>query len=149
MDTYGRKRIQIVGFAAMAISFIALAFVPLGGAAVAVFVILFALNYFFTECGPNTTTFVYPAEIFPVRVRTTSHGIAATSGKIGAAIGAFVFPYLLARFGVPGPMIAAGVVSAIGIAATARLPEPMGQSLEDASRDRSFAGGSQTAAATA
>jgi hypothetical protein len=38
--------------------------------------------------GPNVTTFVYPAEIFPVMVRTTGHGIAAAVGKVGA----FIFP---------------------------------------------------------
>ncbi len=32
------------------------------------FLILFGATYFFSEFGPNTTTFVYPAEIFPVQV---------------------------------------------------------------------------------
>ena len=49
------------------------------------FLLLFGVTYFFAQFGPNTTTFVYPAEIFPVRVRTTSHGIAAAAGKMGAS----------------------------------------------------------------
>ena len=41
---------------------------------VAPFVILFGISYFFTEFGPNTTTFIYPAEIFPTDVRTRATG---------------------------------------------------------------------------
>jgi MFS transporter, PHS family, inorganic phosphate transporter len=52
------------------------------------------LSYFFTEFGPNVTTFVLPAEIFLVEARTTAHGIAAATGKVGAFIGAFLFPLL-------------------------------------------------------
>jgi ABC-type sugar transport system permease subunit len=52
---------------------------------------LYALGYFFTECGPNVTTFVYPAEIFPTMVRSSAHGIAAALSKLGAFIGAFAF----------------------------------------------------------
>ena len=38
---------------------------------------LFGATYLFSEFGPNTTTFVYPAEIFPVRVRTHRSRVAA------------------------------------------------------------------------
>ncbi|EMC92830.1 hypothetical protein BAUCODRAFT_125794 [Baudoinia panamericana UAMH 10762] len=34
--------------------------------------------------GPNTLTFVIPAEIFPTEYRCTCHGIAAACGKLGA-----------------------------------------------------------------
>jgi len=39
-------------------------------------------------------TFVYPSELFPVRGRTTGHGIAAATGKLGASVGVFMFPVL-------------------------------------------------------
>ena len=32
------------------------------------FVLLFGATYFFAQFGPNTTTFVFPSEIFPVGV---------------------------------------------------------------------------------
>jgi MFS family permease len=50
------------------------------GAMLLPFLLLFGAAYFFSEFGPNTTTFVYPAEIFPVRVRTTCHGVARWRG---------------------------------------------------------------------
>lgn len=34
----------------------------------------------------NRTTFVIPAECFPTRYRSTSHGISAASGKLGAIV---------------------------------------------------------------
>ena len=56
------------------------------------FLIVYGVSYFFTEFGPNSTTFVYPAELFPVEGRTTGHGIAAAAGKVGGFIGVFLFP---------------------------------------------------------
>ena len=45
------------------------------------FLILYGISYFFTEFGPNMTTFIYPAELFPTDVRTTAHGISAGAGS--------------------------------------------------------------------
>jgi PHS family inorganic phosphate transporter-like MFS transporter len=141
MDRWGRKTIQLLGFAMMAASFIGIAFIGDAKAILVPFVALYCLNYFFTEFGPNTTTFVLPAEIFPMSVRTTSHGISATVGKVGAAIGTFSFPLLQARFGLPGPMWVAGLCCLGGLAVTwFLLPEPNGLDLEEASRDTSFGG---------
>ncbi|MBD5654159.1 MAG: MFS transporter [Candidatus Eremiobacteraeota bacterium] len=143
MERWGRKTIQLLGFAMMAASFIGIAFIGDAKAILVPFVALYCLNYFFTEFGPNTTTFVLPAEIFPMSVRTTSHGISATVGKVGAAVGTFSFPLLEAKFGLPGPMWVAGACCLGGLATTwALLPEPKGLDLEEASRDRSFSEGS-------
>jgi MFS family permease len=140
MDRFGRKTIQNLGFGMMAASFAGIALLGDAKSILVPFVVLYCLNYFFTEFGPNTTTFVLPAEIFPASVRTTSHGISATIGKVGAAVGTFSFPLLQSRFGLPGPMWVAAVSCAIGLALTwTLLPEPKGLDLEEASRDRAFA----------
>ena len=94
------------------------------------------MGYFFTEFGPNVTTFVYPAEIFPVRVRSSAHGLAASLGKVGAFVGAFTFPYLLSSVRLPGAMGFAAIVSVLGLILTIfTLPEPNGRSLEEVSGD--------------
>ncbi len=132
IDRIGRRPIQLVGFAMMALSYAALFFFPAWTKIAAPFLICYGLSYFFTEFGPNITTFLYPAEIFPVTVRTTAHGFAAGLGKLGAFIGAFVFPLLLSNpaFKLPGAMGVAAAISAIGFLVTFVLPEPKQKSLE-------------------
>jgi MFS transporter, PHS family, inorganic phosphate transporter len=137
LDKTGRKRIQLLGFAMMALMFLLIGLIPAVTANALPFVLLYGISYYFTEFGPNTTTFVYPAEIFPVEVRTTAHGIAAGAGKMGAFAGAYLFPAMLASsLGVRGAEIVAGVVAAAGLLLTLfLLPEPMGKSLEQLSAE--------------
>jgi hypothetical protein len=80
----------------------------------------------------ETTTFIYPAEDFPVDVRTTGHGIAAGAGKLGAFAGAFPFPdFLAVTLGLNRAMVITGVAAALGMLLTiATLPEPKGKTLE-------------------
>src|SRR6266487_2191014 len=134
IDRLGRKWIQCVGFGMMFITYGLLAVAPSLTMITLPFLLVYGLSYFFTEFGPNVTTFVYPAEIFPVMVRTTAHGLAAALGKVGAFIGALAFPYLLATYHLPGAMVVAAVVSLLGLILTiTTLPEPNQQSLEEIS----------------
>ena len=48
----------------------------------------YALSFFFSNLGPNTTTYVLSAETFPTEIRATCHGLSAAAGKLGAVIGA-------------------------------------------------------------
>jgi MFS family permease len=133
LDKTGRKKIQCAGFFMMAAAFLVIGLVSGVTTAVAPFVIIFGVSYLFTEFGPNTTTFIYPAEIFPVNVRTTGHGISAAAGKMGAFAGAYLFPDMLASsMGLRGAETVAGCVCFVGLALSVwLLPEPMGQSLEN------------------
>lgn len=134
IDRLGRKWIQCFGFGMMAVAYALIAFIPAISSITIPFLLIYGLSYFFTEFGPNVTTFVYPAEIFPVMVRTTAHGIAAALGKVGAFIGAFAFPFLLTTYHLPGAMAAAAIVSLVGLVLTLfTLPEPNQRSLEEIS----------------
>jgi PHS family inorganic phosphate transporter-like MFS transporter len=137
LDRTGRKPIQMLGFAMMALAFLLIGLIPGATTVAAPFIILYGISYFFTEFGPNMTTFVYPSEIFPVAVRTTASGICAGTGKIGAFAGAFLFPDMLASsMGIRGAEIVSGVVAAAGLLLTvATLPEPRGKSLEQLEED--------------
>ncbi|XP_030451389.1 inorganic phosphate transporter 1-4-like [Syzygium oleosum] len=149
IDRMGRFAIQLMGFFFMTVFMFALA-IPydhwthkenhIG------FVVIYSLTFFFANFGPNATTFVVPAEIFPARFRSTCHGISAASGKLGAIIGAFGFLYLAqnqdkakadagypAGIGIRNALIVLGGVNFFGLLFTFLVPESKGKSLEQMS----------------
>jgi MFS family permease len=131
MDRLGHRRLQLIGFAMMGACFAVIGLVPGMTTAVAPFLIAYGISYFFTEFGPNVTTFVLPGELFPTRARATGHGISAGVGKLGAFIGVFLFPVLQGSLGLRGTLLLTAGVSALGALLTLVLPEPAGRSLEE------------------
>jgi MFS transporter, PHS family, inorganic phosphate transporter len=135
MDRIGHRKLQLIGFVMMGVCFAVIAAVPGMTTAVAPFLIVYGVSYFFTEFGPNVTTFVLPGEVFPVSVRATGHGIAAGTGKFGAFVGVFLFPVLNSSLGLRGTLALTAGVSALGALLTLVLPEPAGRSLEEITGD--------------
>ena len=148
IDVIGRWTIQIIGFFMMTVFMLAIG-IPyqhwtqkdhrIG------FIIMYALTFFFANFGPNATTFVLPAEIFPARLRSTCHGISAAAGKAGAIIGSFGFLHLSqdkdpskrdagypAGIGKRYSLILLGCLNFLGLLFTFLVPEPKGMSLEEA-----------------
>ncbi|KAK4482456.1 hypothetical protein RD792_009613 [Penstemon davidsonii] len=150
IDRIGRFAIQLMGFFFMTVFMFALA-IPydhwthrdnrIG------FVIMYSLTFFFANFGPNATTFVVPAEIFPARLRSTCHGISAAAGKAGAIVGSFGFLYASqpskgtrdhgypAGIGMRNSLIVLGCINALGMAFTFLVPEANGKSLEEMSKE--------------
>ena len=85
IEILGRKKIQIIGFVGLSVTTLILAasYDKLKAYSTVWFVIVFTLMQFFQNFGPNTTTFIYPGELFPTRFRSTCHGISAAMGKLG------------------------------------------------------------------
>ena len=131
LDKIGHRRLQLLGFAMMALCFFIIAAVPGMTTMVVPFLLVYGVSYFFTEFGPNMTTFVLPSELYPVTMRATGHGISAGIGKLGAFIGVFLFPLLNDWFGLRGTLLLTAGVAVAGFALTLVLPEPAGRSLED------------------
>ena len=95
------------------------------------FAALYGLTLFFANFGPNSTTFIVPAEIFPARFRSTCHGISAAAGKAGAIIGAFVVQsYALNDEKTKRAIVSLSVVNLIGFLFSFLVPETKGKSLE-------------------
>ncbi|KAF5450749.1 hypothetical protein F2P56_031078 [Juglans regia] len=151
IDYIGRFAIQIIGFFFMSVFMFALA-IPyhhwteksnhIG------FVVMYALTFFFANFGPNSTTFIVPAEIFPARLRSTCHGISAAAGKAGAIVGSFGFLYASqnqdqskadpgypAGIGMRNSLLVLAVVNVVGFFFTFLVPESKGKSLEEMSRE--------------
>lgn len=149
IDVVGRFAIQLMGFFFMTVFMFALA-IPYDhwttpGNHIG-FVVMYGLTFFFANFGPNATTFVVPAEIFPARLRSTCHGVSAASGKAGAIVGAFGFLYLAQSkdpsktdagyppgIGVKNSLIILGAICALGFFFTFLVPEAKGKSLEEMS----------------
>lgn len=96
IDTIGRKPLQIFGFVALTIIFSILGFYyqHLNQGAMLAF---YVIAQFFFNWGPNTTTFIVPAECFPTRYRSSGHGVSAAMGKIGAIIAQVISLPLLSK----------------------------------------------------
>jgi MFS transporter, PHS family, inorganic phosphate transporter len=133
MDRVGHRKLQLAGFVMMGACFAVIGLVPGMTTAVVPFLLAYGISYFFTEFGPNVTTFVLPGEVFPTRARATGHGISAGIGKLGAFIGVFLFPVLQHSLGLRGTLLLTAGVSVLGALLTLVLPEPAGRSLEDIS----------------
>ncbi|KUJ16608.1 MFS general substrate transporter [Mollisia scopiformis] len=89
----GRKWIQIQGFLMCALMFAILAGGYMHLSTAGKFT-CFAIAQFFFNFGPNATTFIIPAEVYPSRVRGFAHGLSAATGKLGAILSALLFNYL-------------------------------------------------------
>jgi MFS transporter, PHS family, inorganic phosphate transporter len=141
IDRLGRRPLQYIGFGIMAVAFLVLSFGWNSLVAVLpVFLGIYGLTFFFANFGPNTTTFVYPSEVFPTAFRTTGHGIAAACGKVGAVLAVFVFAGLYQTYGLPWFFGLLAAVSFLGFLLTlALLPETSQRSLEDVSGEDELA----------
>ncbi len=136
MDKIGHKKLQLIGFIMLGISFALIGIIPGITNMISMFLIIYGLSYFFSEFGPNTTTFVIPAEIFPVNLRTTAHGISAGMAKVGAFIGAFTFPILLKSLGLSHTLLITAAFAFLGAILTQfTLEEPSQKAIEDISKE--------------
>jgi MFS transporter, PHS family, inorganic phosphate transporter len=149
IDIVGRFAIQLGGFFFMTAFMLGLA-IPYHhwttpGHHVG-FVVMYALTFFFANFGPNSTTFIVPAEIFPARLRSTCHGISSAAGKCGAIVGSFGFLYAAQStdptktdsgyppgIGVRNSLFMLTGCNVIGFLFTFLVPESKGKSLEELS----------------
>ena len=159
IDRIGRVKIQMMGFLVMGLALFASIAAYLHDESKISFLILYGLTFFFSNFGPNTTTFIVPAELFPARFRSTCHGISGAFGKVGAIIGSVGFLSIshknqedknsdASRISMAGALAFLGVVCMLGMIITYLFTrETMGRSLEenekededeDETRDRCF-----------
>jgi len=100
IDRVGRRRLQLGGFLCIAILFLFMGlFLEEIKKLPVLFVLISGLTFFFSNAGPNTTTFVISSESFMTEVRSTCSGITAAFAKVGAVIGAASFQPLGNFFG--------------------------------------------------
>ncbi|GLJ22732.1 hypothetical protein SUGI_0428290 [Cryptomeria japonica] len=141
IDRIGRRKIQFIGFFFMSafLFTLAITYNQWVNKLHTGFLVIYSLTFFFANFGPNTTTFIVPAELFPARLRSTCHGISAAAGKAGAIIGIIAF---LAKEpqnnctqsdheGLRVPLIILALAGCLGFFCTFLIPETMRRSLEE------------------
>ncbi|KAF0901428.1 hypothetical protein E2562_000309 [Oryza meyeriana var. granulata] len=156
IDRAGRRRLQMAGFLLMAVFLFALAgpydIYWRDHAKHAGYIVLYSLTFFSANLGPNTTTFILPAELFPARFRSTCHGLSGASGKLGALIGSIGFLWAsqqkdraevqvghLPGIGMMYALFVLGGICLLGLALTyAFTPETMMRSLEENESDKAM-----------
>lgn len=119
VERWGRMRLQIIGFGGMTLGLVILALAASRQAEVWYIFGGFIVFNVMMNMGPNATTFLLPAELFPTNLRASAHGFSAGIAKAGAAIGIFFLPILSERFGVPATMSIIAVITAVGLMITA------------------------------
>uniref|UniRef100_A0A7S0NGA3 Major facilitator superfamily (MFS) profile domain-containing protein n=1 Tax=Phaeocystis antarctica TaxID=33657 RepID=A0A7S0NGA3_9EUKA len=153
MDRLGRRFIQLQGFFFMAVVFAllgALCVAWCGGWCVAdpsdlrpseagraLMLLLYGLTFFFSNFGPNSTTFMLPAETFPPNIRSTLSGFSAACGKLGATIGSAAFKPLSEHAGLPATMMCCAAVSLLGLGLTYCFVEDKRGARMEGEEDRS------------
>ena len=133
IDSIGRWRLQAGGFIAMTLLYVIMAIAIKFNAPSSLNLVIFGLTFFFTNFGPNTTTFIIPSEIYPHAVRATCHGLSAAWGKAGAITGAAGFPPCSSALGLDGVMYICAAIAASGFGVTWGL---LDKKLVDAAANR-------------
>ncbi|MBP2134298.1 MFS family permease [Methanomicrobium sp. W14] len=132
VERLGRMKLQTLGFAGMIAGLLVLSFVALENSYLSLAFAGFIIFNVFMNMGPNATTFIVPAEIFPTSVRATAHGFAAAMGKAGAAFGIFLLPVFQGILGTPVTLMFIAGGCFVGLAVTSVLGiETKGRSLEE------------------
>ncbi|KAJ5175115.1 uncharacterized protein N7482_000992, partial [Penicillium canariense] len=96
--------------------------------------VIFALSQFVLTVGPNCTTFLIPAEVFPTRVRGTAHGISAAAGKCGAILTSFAFGTVTDAISLEGVLGLFSGLMLLTALVTLMIPESNNHTLEGIER---------------
>ncbi|NYD78420.1 MFS transporter [Arthrobacter cupressi] len=129
VNRFTRRGMLITTFWMMAVSVASLAVLPKPDAWL---VITCLCIYAFIEAIAGNLQFVYPSELFPTSMRAAGVGMAAALSRIGAAIGTFVLPLVIAAYGAQVLMIGTVALLALGAFVSWKVaPETARRALEE------------------
>ena len=126
---------QAFGFAGMAAGMLILVLhEAVGGTSNIMVFAGFILFNITMNMGPNSTTFMLPAELYPTKLRATGGGFAASFAKIGASLGIFFLPGVKAALGITTILLIMAGCALVGLLITIVFGiRTKGKSLEEAS----------------
>jgi len=138
VEKLGRIKLQLIGFLGMTVGLLILAFSTCLSKDSTNYLVLmfigFVIYNFLMNMGPNGTTFILPAELFPTKLRASAHGFSAAMAKTGAVLGTLLLPLLMVSVGLFTTMIILSICAFLGFLVTYMFRiETMGKSLEELS----------------
>lgn len=140
IDRWGRKPLQAAGFLLMGATLLMYAFTYHPGVSPALWgIALYGLFFFFNQAGPGSISGagMLGVEMAATRVRGLVQGLSVTAGRLGAALGVFVFPRLFADYGQSFAVGFLAVTALLGAVLTmVGIPESSRVSLEKASGEQ-------------
>jgi PHS family inorganic phosphate transporter-like MFS transporter len=132
-DRLGRKNIQMLGFCMMTIIFTVMGagFQKLSTDLPILFIALYGATFFFSNFGPNVTTYTITAELFPNEIAATCFGISAAFGKVGALLGTALFDVIKTKAGIPAVFGVCAGLSGLGLILTVIVTQDTRQNREE------------------
>lgn len=115
LDRSGRKPLQIGGFLG-ASAILTLGSILFGQAMLpfGALMIILILGNIALGLGPGTVTLIYPAELFPTRIRATAVGFATSISRLGAIAGVVFFEYIQIHAGLIGVLLTTTAATFLG-----------------------------------
>jgi putative MFS transporter len=103
-DRIGRRPLQALGFAGMAVAMLLFFIAATAAASIAITigVIAFIFDYGLGNLGPGNTMGLYAIELLPTKLRSSSMGSATGVTRVASFASAFLFPYLTLTIGKSG-----------------------------------------------
>ena len=137
VDKVGRKPLQTIGSIGEGLFLAIFAFL-LNVKLALIALLIYGLHEFLGSIGPGiiSTAGMLGVEVAPTKVRSIVQAITVASGRSGAAIASFVFPYLFISVSKEFAMLFFAVLMFIAAALTwFGVPETKGKPLEEASKE--------------
>jgi putative MFS transporter len=130
INTVGRRSMLIHSFLWSGLALLGLGAFHTGSEVLILF--LFGTYALFIG-GAQVLQLVYPNELFPTEIRAFAVGVGTSLSRVGAAVGTYLVPISLETFGIAQTMVAAAVVTFIGLlVAWALAPETRSLNLQQA-----------------
>lgn len=131
VERIGRRLLLTIPFAITSVALGALGLVDRPTSPLA---ILCLVTFAMFNAASSVLQWIYPNELFPTEIRATAVGLATAVSRVGAAVGTFLVPLALHRFGVSYLMVVFAGISALGYMVALRCaPETSALSLSEAS----------------
>jgi MFS transporter, putative metabolite transport protein len=133
IEKYGRKPTLYWAFLACSISLFALGAISESNVPF-VFILALFVIYGSFNTGMGAHTWIYPNELFPTHIRGTAMGFTTGMARIASSISTFLFPAIMASYGLAITMYICGALLFIGFLVTIFMaPETKNMSLTQAS----------------